>query len=63
MDGTGGRGQVVVIGATNGPDSVDPTLRLSGPFDRELDFGLPELEAPEKILSIMTNKGGRLGWP
>ncbi|KIM42662.1 hypothetical protein M413DRAFT_70190 [Hebeloma cylindrosporum] len=56
MDGMDGRGQVVVIGATNRPDAVDPALRRPGRFDREFYFGLPGLEAREKILSIMTRK-------
>lgn len=56
MDGMDGRGQVVVIGATNRPDAVDPALRRPGRFDREFYFGLPGLEAREKILSIMTKK-------
>ncbi|KAF8164708.1 hypothetical protein B0H34DRAFT_779832 [Crassisporium funariophilum] len=56
MDGMDGRGQVVVIGATNRPDAVDPALRRPGRFDREFYFGLPGLEAREKILGIMTGK-------
>ncbi|KAF8972102.1 hypothetical protein BDZ97DRAFT_1752715 [Flammula alnicola] len=56
MDGMDGRGQVIVIGATNRPDAVDPALRRPGRFDREFYFGLPGLEAREKILSIMTKK-------
>jgi len=56
MDGMDGRGQVVVIGATNRPDAVDPALRRPGRFDREFYFGLPGFEAREKILSIMTRK-------
>jgi len=56
MDGMDGRGQVIVIGATNRPDAVDPALRRPGRFDREFYFGLPGLEAREKILSIMTRK-------
>jgi len=56
MDGMDGRGQVVVVGATNRPDAVDPALRRPGRFDREFYFGLPGLEAREKILSIMTRK-------
>ncbi|KAF9477179.1 AAA-domain-containing protein [Pholiota conissans] len=60
MDGMDGRGQVIVIGATNRPDAVDPALRRPGRFDREFYFGLPGLEAREKILGIMTNKW--LGW-
>ena len=60
MDGMDGRGQVVVIGATNRPDAVDPALRRPGRFDREFYFGLPKLEAREKILAIMTK--GWKGW-
>jgi SpoVK/Ycf46/Vps4 family AAA+-type ATPase len=60
MDGMDGRGQVVVIGATNRPDAIDPALRRPGRFDREFYFGLPGLEAREKILSIMTK--GWEGW-
>lgn len=56
MDGMDGRGQVVVIGATNRPDAVDPALRRPGRFDREFYFGLPGLEARERILGIMTKK-------
>ena len=41
MDGMDGRGQVIVIGATNRPDSVDPALRRPGRFDREFYFPLP----------------------
>ncbi|KAF9029830.1 AAA-domain-containing protein [Hymenopellis radicata] len=54
MDGMDGRGQVVVIGATNRPDAIDPALRRPGRFDREFYFPLPNLEGREKILSIMT---------
>jgi SpoVK/Ycf46/Vps4 family AAA+-type ATPase len=60
MDGMDGRGQVVVIGATNRPDAIDPALRRPGRFDREFYFPLPGLDAREKILSIMTR--GWLGW-
>ncbi|TFK28597.1 AAA-domain-containing protein [Coprinopsis marcescibilis] len=56
MDGMDGRGQVIVIGATNRPDAVDPALRRPGRFDREFYFGLPGLDAREKILGIMTRK-------
>ena len=49
MDGMDGRDQVVVIGAVNRPDAVDPTLRRPGRFDRDLYFPLPDLEAREKI--------------
>lgn len=42
MDGLDSRGQVVVIGATNRPDAIDPALRRPGRFDRELAFPLPD---------------------
>ncbi|KAJ3909689.1 hypothetical protein F5879DRAFT_791142 [Lentinula edodes] len=60
MDGMDGRGQVVVIGATNRPDAIDPALRRPGRFDREFYFPLPDLIARERILSIMTK--GWIGW-
>ena len=56
MDGMDGRGQVVVIGATNRPDAIDPALRRPGRFDREFYFPLPGLDAREKILRVMTKK-------
>ncbi|CAK4031638.1 related to 26S proteasome subunit YTA7 [Lecanosticta acicola] len=57
MDGMDGRGQVIVIGATNRPDSVDPALRRPGRFDREFYFPLPDQNARRKILDIHTK-----GW-
>lgn len=54
MDGMDGRGQVIVIGATNRPDSVDPALRRPGRFDREFYFPLPNVEARRAILDIHT---------
>ena len=56
MDGMDGRGQVVVIGATNRPDSVDPALRRPGRFDREFYFPLPSKEARKSIIDIHTKK-------
>ena len=56
MDGMDGRGQVIVIGATNRPDAVDPALRRPGRFDREFYFPLPDLGARRKILEINTKK-------
>jgi SpoVK/Ycf46/Vps4 family AAA+-type ATPase len=47
-------GQVIVIGATNRPDSVDPALRRPGRFDREFYFPLPNKEARKKIIRINT---------
>jgi len=52
MDGMDGRGQVVVIGATNRPDSVDPALRRPGRFDREFYFPLPTTESRRAIIDI-----------
>ena len=60
MDGMDNRGQVIVIGATNRPDAVDPALRRPGRFDREFYFPLPNLDARERILRIMTRKWA--GW-
>ncbi|PGG99412.1 hypothetical protein AJ79_08528 [Helicocarpus griseus UAMH5409] len=57
MDGMDGRGQVIVIGATNRPDSIDPALRRPGRFDREFYFPLPNTEARRAILDIHTR-----GW-
>ena len=52
MDGLDERGQVIVIGATNRPDMIDPALRRPGRFDRELFFPLPDALARRQILSI-----------
>ena len=49
-------GQVIVIGATNRPDAVDPALRRPGRFDREFYFPLPNREARKKIIGINTRK-------
>src|SRR6201994_3922749 len=57
MDGMDGRGQVVVIGATNRPDNVDPALRRPGRFDREFYFPLPDQKARRAIIDIHTK-----GW-
>lgn len=54
MDGLDARGEVVVIGATNRLDSIDPALRRPGRFDREFLFGLPDREARKDILKIVT---------
>lgn len=58
MDGMDGRGQVIVIGATNRPDAIDPALRRPGRFDREFYFPLPNYDARLKILEIMTKQWG-----
>ncbi|WWD22907.1 hypothetical protein CI109_107402 [Kwoniella shandongensis] len=56
MDGMDGRGQVIVIGATNRPDAVDAALRRPGRFDREFYFPLPNRTARKKIIGINTRK-------
>ena len=45
--------EVVVIGATNRPDSLDPALRRAGRFDREIGLGIPDQAAREKILAVL----------
>ncbi len=52
MDGLKGRGQVVVIGATNRPDAVDPALRRPGRFDREIAIGVPDKRGRREILQV-----------
>jgi len=54
MDGMKGRGQVVIIGATNRPNTIDPALRRFGRFDRELDIGVPDDNGRLEILRIHT---------
>ena len=54
MDGLDSRGQVVVIGATNRIDALDPALRRPGRFDRELLFDLPTLDGRQQILDVHT---------
>lgn len=54
MDGLDSRGQIIVIGATNRPDAIDPALRRPGRFDRELCFNLPSKKARKDILKIHT---------
>ncbi|WP_330632382.1 CDC48 family AAA ATPase [Halocatena halophila] len=54
MDGLESRGQVIVIGATNRVDSVDPALRRPGRFDREIEIGVPDESGREEILQIHT---------
>jgi len=56
MDGLKGRGQVVVIGATNRPNVIDPALRRCGRFDREIDIGVPDENGRIEILNIHTKK-------
>ncbi|MBT3573641.1 MAG: CDC48 family AAA ATPase [Nitrosopumilus sp.] len=54
MDGMKSRGKVVVIAATNRPDSIDSALRRPGRFDREIEIGIPDDEGRFDILSIHT---------
>ena len=54
MDGLDNRGSIIVIGATNRPDAIDPALRRPGRFDRELQFTLPNRDARKEILKIHT---------
>ena len=54
MDGFVSRGQVIVIGATNIPEVLDPALRRPGRFDREIDIGVPNTQARLQILRIHT---------
>ncbi len=54
MDGMKARGKVIVIAATNRPDSIDPALRRPGRFDREIEIGIPDESARKEILDIHT---------
>ncbi len=54
MDGLKARGKVVVIGATNRPNAIDPALRRPGRFDREIEIGVPDRKARFEILQIHT---------
>ena len=54
MDGLKSRGKVVVIGATNRVNAIDPALRRPGRFDRELEIGVPDREGRLEILQIHT---------
>ncbi|RDX68081.1 Cell division control protein 48-like C, partial [Mucuna pruriens] len=54
-------GYVLVIGATNRPDAVDPALRRPGRFDREIIIGNPDESAREEILSVLTGNLRRVG--
>eukprot|EP01114_Cavostelium_apophysatum_P018247 TRINITY_DN560_c0_g1_i1.p1 TRINITY_DN560_c0_g1~~TRINITY_DN560_c0_g1_i1.p1 ORF type:complete len:808 (+),score=258.18 TRINITY_DN560_c0_g1_i1:170-2593(+) len=56
MDGLKSRATVVVIGATNRPNSIDPALRRFGRFDREIDIGIPDPTGRLEILQIHTKK-------
>jgi len=54
MDGLEPRGRVVVIGATNRPNAIDPALRRPGRFDREIEIGVPDRQGRLEILQIHT---------
>ena len=54
MDGLRPRGRVVVIGATNRPNAIDPALRRPGRFDREIEIGVPNKQGRLEILQIHT---------
>jgi transitional endoplasmic reticulum ATPase len=54
MDGLEERGDVIVIGATNRVDAIDPALRRGGRFDREIEIGVPDKTGREEILQVHT---------
>ncbi|WP_420182698.1 CDC48 family AAA ATPase [Haloarcula sp. KBTZ06] len=54
MDGLEERGQVIVIGATNRVDDIDPALRRGGRFDREIEIGVPDKKGRKEILQVHT---------
>ncbi|UCC57998.1 MAG: CDC48 family AAA ATPase [Candidatus Bathyarchaeum sp.] len=54
MDGLAGRGNLIVIGATNRPEALDPALRRPGRFDREIEIGVPDKKGRFEILQIHT---------
>ncbi|MBN1431947.1 MAG: CDC48 family AAA ATPase [Methanomicrobiaceae archaeon] len=54
MDGLKGRGEVIVIAATNLPDSIDPALRRGGRFDREIEIGIPDRKGRLEIFQVHT---------
>ena len=54
MDGLTDRGNVIVLGATNRPESVDPALRRPGRFDREIEISVPNVDGRLEILQIHT---------
>jgi len=54
MDGLSARGQVIVIGATNRDEAIDPALRRPGRFDREIEIGVPDRDGRKEVLQIHT---------
>jgi len=56
MDGLDARGDVIVIGATNRVDTIDPALRRGGRFDREIEIGVPGESGRRQILDVHTRR-------
>jgi transitional endoplasmic reticulum ATPase len=56
MDGMQGRDNVIVIGATNRRDAMDPALRRPGRFDREIEIGVPDRDGRKEILDVHTRQ-------
>ncbi|MBI2971055.1 MAG: AAA family ATPase [Candidatus Aenigmarchaeota archaeon] len=54
LDGLKSRGKIIVIGATNIPNAIDPALRRPGRFDREIELGVPNKDGRKEILQIHT---------
>ncbi|MFX1324037.1 MAG: CDC48 family AAA ATPase [Promethearchaeota archaeon] len=54
LDGLEGRGEIIVIGATNRVNDIDPALRRPGRFDREIEIGVPDTDGRHEILLIHT---------
>ena len=54
MDGLASRGEVIVIAATNRPNSLDPAIRRGGRFDREMEIGIPDKNGRLEILYVHT---------
>ncbi|MFW9818779.1 MAG: CDC48 family AAA ATPase [Candidatus Thorarchaeota archaeon] len=54
LDGLEGRGEIIVIGATNRVNDIDPALRRPGRFDREIEIGVPDTDGRYEILLIHT---------
>ncbi|NHJ01914.1 MAG: AAA family ATPase [Candidatus Heimdallarchaeota archaeon] len=54
MDGLKSRGKVIVIGATNRPNALDPALRRPGRFDREIEIGVPDRNGRYEVLLVHT---------
>ena len=54
LDGLTSRGNVIVIGATNRPNALDPALRRPGRFDREIEIGIPDKKGRHEVLQVHT---------